>query len=345
MQSVASWTRIHLTSAGPPSSQVGSIDVAILCCYMRAPKPRYAIPRIGPVLCSNVHAMHRILLTLRRPRKDMSEAGHGDLLSSQVRALEDLIRQSPLADERFEWHLIDGSWGGYVTGTGLPAIIHVASGFLFSVEHHDAGSDGYHHWPKGFQFLRHPGIQAKSENKVVKSWDAVLEAFTLWLRLVARELGRTDVPAPTSASSVSTNEYAFVWPLIHADIREIARPRFEAGHRADAVEASLKHINELVQRRVRHHRGRELDGAKLMKFAFSVDNPLLSLGDLSTESGRSMQVGYMELFSGAMSGIRNPKAHANIDIDAIRAIHFIFLASLLRYKLDEAVVPREAPTE
>ncbi len=46
----------------------------------------------------------------------------------------------------------------------------------------------------------------------------------------------------------------------------------------------------------------------------------------------------MELFSGSMIGIRNPKAHANISITKERAIHFIFLASLLMYKLDEAGV-------
>ena len=45
----------------------------------------------------------------------------------------------------------------------------------------------------------------------------------------------------------------------------------------------------------------------------------------------------MEIFAGAMTGIRNPKAHSNIiDIDEKRAIHLIYLASLLMYKLDEA---------
>jgi hypothetical protein len=34
-------------------------------------------------------------------------------------------------------------------------------------------------------------------------------------------------------------------------------------------------------------------------------------------------------------GIRNPKAHANITITPERAIHFLFLASLLLFKIDE----------
>ncbi|MBI5642543.1 MAG: hypothetical protein HY954_03600 [Deltaproteobacteria bacterium] len=40
-----------------------------------------------------------------------------------------------------------------------------------------------------------------------------------------------------------------------------------------------------------------------------------------------------------MTGIRNPKAHNNIDIDENRAVHFIFLASLLMDKLDARTAP------
>ena len=46
-----------------------------------------------------------------------------------------------------------------------------------------------------------------------------------------------------------------------------------------------------------------------------------------------------------MTGIRNPKAHSNITIDPLRAIHFLYLASLLMYRIDEAgVVKRSGGT-
>ena len=48
------------------------------------------------------------------------------------------------------------------------------------------------------------------------------------------------------------------------------------------------------------------------------------------------QLGYMEIFAGTMTGIRNPKAHSNIVIDEERGTHLLYLASLLMYKLDEA---------
>ena len=72
-----------------------------------------------------------------------------------------------------------------------------------------------------------------------------------------------------------------------------------------------------------------------MHTAFSPNSPIIVLDDLSTSTGKDIQQGYMELYAGAMSGIRNPKAHGNILIDEKRAIHLLFVASLLFYKLDE----------
>jgi len=130
-----------------------------------------------------------------------------------------------------------------------------------------------------------------------------------------------------------------LWALPHPSVVAVARSRFETGHFADAVEAALKEVNSRVKALVRAKTGKDLDGSKLMQRAFSLEDPIILLGDLSTETGRSVQQGYMELFSGSMTGIRNPKAHANVTISPGRCIEFLFLASLLMAKLDEANVP------
>jgi uncharacterized protein (TIGR02391 family) len=123
--------------------------------------------------------------------------------------------------------------------------------------------------------------------------------------------------------------------LLHPTIIRIAKSRFDSGHYADAVEAALKEVNDIVRLIVVDKTGRELDGSALMQCALSADKPVIELDDLSTASGRNIQVGYMQIFAGAMTGIRNPKAHANIIITPERAIHFLFLASLLLSKIDE----------
>ncbi len=129
------------------------------------------------------------------------------------------------------------------------------------------------------------------------------------------------------------------WHLIHPHIQKIADARFSSGHYADAVEAALKEVNSRVKAVVKSTTGEELDGAPLMNTAFSPKTPIIILDDLSTESGRNIQLGYMQIFAGAMTGIRNPKAHANIKITPERALRFLILAGLLMEKLDEAKCP------
>ncbi len=126
-----------------------------------------------------------------------------------------------------------------------------------------------------------------------------------------------------------------VWGLLHPSVVTLAKPRFEAGHYADAVEAVLKEVNSVVKQLHKAANNEELDGAALMRTAFSPRRPTIKLDDLTTETGRNIQQGHMDLFAGAMIGIRNPKAHGNIVITPQRAIHHFFLASLLFYKLEE----------
>jgi len=125
------------------------------------------------------------------------------------------------------------------------------------------------------------------------------------------------------------------WDFIHPRIKSISKPRFDSGFYGDSVEAALKEVNAAVKQLVKSADGRELDGAGLMTTAFSTTNPIIKLDDLNTETGKSIQQGYMQIFAGSMTGIRNPKAHANIQPDRPRTIHLITLASLLMSKLDE----------
>jgi len=127
----------------------------------------------------------------------------------------------------------------------------------------------------------------------------------------------------------------FFWNLLHPTISQVSKSRFVSGHYADSVEAALKEVNKIIKDIVKDETGEELDGASLMHRAFSPNQPIICIGDLSTETGRNIQQGYMQIYAGAMIGIRNPKAHENINIDSTRAIYFLTLASLLMSKLDE----------
>lgn len=126
------------------------------------------------------------------------------------------------------------------------------------------------------------------------------------------------------------------WNLLHPRVIQLAKIRFENGHYADAVSACLREINTIVKEIVRQAINQELDGAPLMTRALSANNPIIEFGDLTTESGRNIQLGYMKIFEGAMIGIRNPKAHANLYPDMNKSIHLLFIASFMFVKLQEA---------
>ena len=128
------------------------------------------------------------------------------------------------------------------------------------------------------------------------------------------------------------NQTNFDWQNIHTIIQRIAKPRFESSHFADAVEASFKEINDIIKKAYINKEGQEKDGDSLMRKAFSTSSnntPLFLLADNSTDSGRNIQQGYMDIFAGSMKGIRNPKAHANLDVNPDEAWEMIVLASHL----------------
>lgn len=134
-----------------------------------------------------------------------------------------------------------------------------------------------------------------------------------------------------------TSDTDTFWKILHPLVTEVAKPRFESRHYADSVESALKELNDVVKKEVFNRTGKDLDGKELMEFAFSANSTVLPLGDKTTLTGKSLQVGYMQLFAGSMTGVRNPKAHSNVDISAEQAIHFLHLASLLFFKLEESL--------
>jgi len=129
-----------------------------------------------------------------------------------------------------------------------------------------------------------------------------------------------------------------VWTLIHPQIAEVSRKRIKDGFYADAVEAACKAINSRVRDIVLDQVGEELDGASLMRKAFSPSNPIIRIANVVHKSGHDTQQGYMDIFAGVMTGIRNPKAHDNETITKEDALRKLIMISLLMYKIDSRII-------
>ena len=145
----------------------------------------------------------------------------------------------------------------------------------------------------------------------------------------AREILKERI-APDDPASGNRVLRAYEGLELHPEIARAASKRYQDGNYADAVEAAVKALNGLVRLRS----GSDLDGTKLMEAVFSPNNPVLKFNASADQSDKDEQKGFMMMFSGAVAGLRNPRAHKFIQDDPERALEFIAYISLLAKLLD-----------
>ena len=90
---------------------------------------------------------------------------------------------------------------------------------------------------------------------------------------------------------------------LHARITSASADLYRGKHYRNAVlDASLA-LQDYVKER---SRCRNRDGADLMRYVFSANNPVVAFNDLADDTDRSEQEGMMHLFEGVMLALRNP---------------------------------------
>ena len=114
---------------------------------------------------------------------------------------------------------------------------------------------------------------------------------------------------------------------LHPAIRKVSERLFKDGHYSSAVFEAFKQIELLVKGKSDRY---ELYGTPLMQTVFSVNAPILALGD------KDEQEGFMYLFAGSMRGIKDKGSHNIIEEnDPYIALEYLLFASLLARKIDE----------
>lgn len=120
---------------------------------------------------------------------------------------------------------------------------------------------------------------------------------------------------------------------IHPRIKSVCEELFKDGHYSQAIFEAFKAVNNFVKEK---SGCLDLDGQKLMNTVFDENNPIIKINELKTSSDKDEQQGFRFIFMGSMTGIRNPKAHENIQQkDLIETLKYLALASLLVEKVDE----------
>lgn len=151
-----------------------------------------------------------------------------------------------------------------------------------------------------------------------------------------------DIPAdwgrPIRAGASADRVALGYLPHLHPFIHEGCSRLFQDGHYVQAIEESAKAVLQYL----RDKTGLALDGTALAETAFSLKNPVLAFGDLSDESGKNEQLGFMELLKGLAKGVRNPLAHTHGRREEFqKAFEYLVMASLLCRRIDDAG-PRSA---
>ena len=112
---------------------------------------------------------------------------------------------------------------------------------------------------------------------------------------------------------------------LHPAIAKASSPLFRDGHYSSAIEDAVKAQNEIVRTKSMI----DDDGVSLMNKCFSPKKPVLRFNALADECDRNEQKGFMEWFTGTVTGLRNPRAHKIIKDDPEMALEFIAFVSLL----------------
>ena len=145
-----------------------------------------------------------------------------------------------------------------------------------------------------------------------------------------------DVSAPEESTTVAkTGNWLAQFDAVvkNDELRKYCRGLFADGHYSLAVQRACTYVHNVVRERS----GRiDKDGADLMMAVFTPNDPILRLNRLQTKSDRNEQQGYMFIFAGTMTGIRNPRAHEHDHEDSPEeALEMLGLANHLMRMLNK----------
>lgn len=138
---------------------------------------------------------------------------------------------------------------------------------------------------------------------------------------------------------VSWEKASFDVLITDKELNSKVRKLFFDGHHARAVEEAYKYLDNTV---LHFSQLKNMSGSALMKKVFSSGHPILKINAGISASEQDEQLGYMEIFSGVMTGIRNPRAHdSDWEDTEERALQLLIFANHLIGKVKNATKQKE----
>lgn len=119
----------------------------------------------------------------------------------------------------------------------------------------------------------------------------------------------------------------------------ISKRLYLDGHCSDAACDAFIEINDRVKKlfSIVHPQEKTPDGDTAMKTVFSAKSPIIEIYDQSNDTGFNIQKGYMECYQEQCQLCAILKRTQILQISADESMRQIVFASMLMYKIDEAV--------
>ena len=185
---------------------------------------------------------------------------------------------------------------------------------------------------KRFEKIRRNVVAATSATDWNKVYSDDLDESEAILSSFIQEIETFGIQPPGRLSTSSLDQL-YDSMNFHPRIKLVTESLFKSKHYSQAIFEAFKEVCNLVKKKSGK---RELDGQSLMAEVFNEDHAIIRLNPLKTKSDKDEQTGFRFLFMGAMTGIRNPKAHDFVEQkDPYKTLEYLGLASLLAKKVDE----------
>jgi uncharacterized protein (TIGR02391 family) len=129
---------------------------------------------------------------------------------------------------------------------------------------------------------------------------------------------------------------------VHPDVLAFCRAELLQDNYFHAVFEAAKSVAE----KIRHRTGLTEDGSELVDRAFGVNNPILAVNTLRTETEQSEQKGFANLLKGMFGTFRNVTAHApkiKWPVNEQDALDLLSLVSYMHRRIDAAALIPKSP--
>ena len=178
------------------------------------------------------------------------------------------------------------------------------------------------------------GSYEKSESKKQAEYLEDLNIIKNYL-LANKEEIKYKMPLDTNEKSLAENLFDDL--ITHPLIKKASQSHFKNENYRPAVLDAMIRLEVMVKEKAnfpKDNKGKELSGHSLMHKVFDPEKPILSWCEGSSQTEKDELAGYKLIFAGVMLGIRNPKAHALVEISPPRALKLLTLATLLAELVD-----------